>query len=256
MDLKILLFFFIDPKGWKNAIEIPILTPLLQRPRSEYLINFMYDFLLRTHTQEAFQDDMEAIFGEVPDTSGMSPDERENHLIQLYRSSLISIPANNAGRLRSGYVSILDRLKERTKYHLVYLTHHPLGIIKFMDASEKMDIEQKYVRAKTKQERQFEATGQHDLFSAEIDHATDREPVDIKEIKAYWLEKLSDTPQIFGNDDLADILEETNWFESNLQQAFKELAKESKVLNLDAPAPNRRSKRPIHFEDDERLQRI
>jgi len=48
-------FFFIDPKGWKNAIEIPTLAPLLRRPNSEYLINFMYDFLVRTHTQKEFQ---------------------------------------------------------------------------------------------------------------------------------------------------------------------------------------------------------
>lgn len=38
------VFFFIDPKGWKNAVELPTLTPLLKRPNSEFLINFMYDF--------------------------------------------------------------------------------------------------------------------------------------------------------------------------------------------------------------------
>ncbi len=256
---KDFVFFFIDPKGWKDAVEIPILTPLLQRPRSEYLINFMYDFLLRTHTQKAFQDHMETIFGEVPETSHMSPCEREKHLIQLYRSSLISIPADNADRLRSGYVSILDPIKDRTKYHLVYLTHHPLGIVKFMEASEKMDIVQKQVRAKTKLERRSEATGMDDLFSSvEIDHTTTTalETIDAETVKAYWLEKLSDDPRIFRVDDLADMLEETNWFESNLQLAFKELANENKVLNLDAPTLNRRPKRPVHFEDSERLQRI
>jgi len=250
-------FFFIDPKGWKNAIEIPILTPLLQRPRSEYLINFMYDFLLRTHTQKPFQEDMQAIFGEVPDTSSMPPKERENYLIQLYRDSLTSIPTKNTNRLRSAYVSILDPIKDRTKYHLVYLTRHPLGIVKFMKASEEMELVQKQVRAKTKLERRSKTTGMDDLFSSvEIDHTTDVEAIDIEVVKAYWLDRLSDVPQIFGNDDLADMLEETNWFETNLQLAFKELANEGKVLNLDAPAPNRRSKNPIHFKKKERLQRI
>ncbi|MCU7803140.1 MAG: three-Cys-motif partner protein TcmP [Candidatus Thiodiazotropha sp. (ex Lucinoma borealis)] len=248
-------FFFIDPKGWKNAIEIPTLTPLLQRPRSEYLINFMYDFLLRTHTQEAFQEDMEKIFGEVPDTSGMSPRVREDYLIQLYRDSLKSIPAHNTGRLRSAYVSILDRVKERTKYHLVYLTHHPLGIVKFMTASEKMERVQKHVRAKTKQESRIETSGQNELFAAEIDPVTSDDIIDIEVVKDYWLEKLSESPRKFRIEDLSDMLEETNWFESNLQQAFKELAKEGKVTNIDAPFPNRRSKRPVHFEDNELLQR-
>ena len=33
-------FFFIDPKGWKNVIEVPTLEQLLKRPNSEFLINF------------------------------------------------------------------------------------------------------------------------------------------------------------------------------------------------------------------------
>ena len=249
-------FFFIDPKGWKD-IKIPILIPLLQRPRSEYLINFMYDFLNRALIQEPFKEDMEAIFGELPDISDLPPKERERHLIQLYRDALKSIPTNNTDRLRTAYVTIMDPIKDRTKYHLVYLTRHPLGIVKYMKASEEMELVQKQVRAKTKLDRRSEATGMDDLFSSvEIDHATDAEAIDIEVVKAYWLDRLSDVPQKFCIDDLADMLEETNWFESNLQSAFKELANEGKVLNLDAPAPNRRSKRPVHFEDDERLQRI
>ena len=94
-------FFFIDPKGWKNAIEIPTLTPLLQRPKSEYLINFMYDFLLRTHTQRDFRTDMQAIFGEVPDTTGLTPKEREDYLIKRYRDSLMIIQPSGYGKLRS-----------------------------------------------------------------------------------------------------------------------------------------------------------
>lgn len=37
-------FFFIDPKGW-TPIVIDVLEPLLRRPRSEFLINFIYDFI-------------------------------------------------------------------------------------------------------------------------------------------------------------------------------------------------------------------
>ena len=39
-------FFFIDPKGW-SPIMIDVLIPLLQRPRSEFLINFIYEFIRR-----------------------------------------------------------------------------------------------------------------------------------------------------------------------------------------------------------------
>ena len=96
-----------------------------------------------------------------------------------------------------------------------------------------------------------------DLFSSvEKDNIADTDATDIEAVKSYWLEKLSDTPRKFDNEDLADMLEETNWFESNLQQAFKELAADGKAENLDAPTPNRRTKRPVYFDKNERLQRI
>lgn len=40
-------FFFVDPKGWKD-IGIENMRPLLQRARSEFLINFAYNFINRT----------------------------------------------------------------------------------------------------------------------------------------------------------------------------------------------------------------
>src|SRR5688572_14593184 len=40
-------FFFIDPTGWKE-VSVEALKPLLQRRQSEFLINFMYDFVNRT----------------------------------------------------------------------------------------------------------------------------------------------------------------------------------------------------------------
>ncbi len=52
--MMILPFSFIDPTGWKNVVEIDTLLPLLQRRHSEYLINFMFDFILRAHNQELF----------------------------------------------------------------------------------------------------------------------------------------------------------------------------------------------------------
>jgi len=81
-------FFFIDPTGWKRVVEIPTLRPFLERPNSEFLINFMYDFVLRTHTQEAFQEDMRAIFGDLPDTAGLPPKQREEHLISFTANAL------------------------------------------------------------------------------------------------------------------------------------------------------------------------
>ena len=245
-------FFFIDPKGWKNVIEIPTLTPLLQRPNSEYLINFMYDFILRTHTQKDFQKNMQSIFGEVPDTSGMTPKEREDHLLKLYRDRLKAIHGAGPRKIRSASVTILDPHKDRTKYHLVYLTRHPLGIVKFMEASETLDIVQKKVRAKTKQEKRIEATGQQELWSADVETENDN-TIDIEIVKAYWLDKLTTAPKRFGYEKLADMLEETNWFTNDFQLAFKELEDDGEVKNLDSTG--RRTKHFIHFDKNERLKR-
>ena len=115
-------FFFIDPKGWKNVVEIDTLRPLLQRKHSEYLINFMFDFILRAHNQAIFEEHMIRIFGEVPDTSGLNPKEREIYLLDLYRNQLKKAqPYSDSNKPRSAFVRIFDPYKNRTKYDLVYL---------------------------------------------------------------------------------------------------------------------------------------
>lgn len=159
-------FFFIDPKGWKNVVEISTLTPLLQRPNSEFLINFMYDFLLRTHTQESFREDIHAIFGMIPDTDGLTSYEKEEHLLNLYRKQLKEISSVRGGKPRVASVPVLYPTKDRTLYHLVYLTRHPKGITVFMEASEQLDMVQRRARAQAKQGDRESRTGQLELFPA------------------------------------------------------------------------------------------
>jgi len=247
-------FFFIDPKGWKQAVEIPTLFPLLQRPYSEFLINFMYDFLLRTHTQEERAEDITAIFGEVPDTQGMSPKEREAFLLKKYRDHLKSVQPPSKDKPRSAYVAVLDPVKDRTKYHLVYLTRHALGIKVFMEASEKVDIVQRTVRTRAKQDRRLEMTGQFEIFGSQEDITADDDRIDLEEVKKYWLTHLSPTPKQFDIMTLADMLEETGWFISDLQDAFRELENEGRAKNLDAT--RRRPVNVVNFEKGEKLVRV
>src|SRR3546814_63200 len=60
-------FFFIDPKGWK-AIGIEKLRPLLERPRSEFLINFIYDFINRTASMAEWQNEIAEFLGDRKST--------------------------------------------------------------------------------------------------------------------------------------------------------------------------------------------
>jgi len=240
-------FFFIDPKGWKKVVEISTLELFLRRPNSEFLINFMYDFLLRTHTQESFQEDMREIFGNIPDTTGMIPKQKEAHLINLYRTRLKQITPSRGGIPRAAHVPILYPLRDRTLYHLVYLTRHAKGIVVFMAASEKLELVQKRVREQAKQEKRVSRTGQSEFNFKFSNDLKDIESADLTEAKSYWLSKLSFHPRRFGIEQLADMVEETGWFESDFQAAFGELASQGIVANLDDKT-NRRRKKYVHFE--------
>ncbi len=246
-------FFFIDPTGWKEVVEIETLRPLLMRKQSEYLINFMFYCILRVHNQALFERHMIEIFGEAPNTSGLSSKERETCLIELYRSQLINAHGQGVhNRTRSAFVKILDPIKDRTKYHLVYLTRHPLGITVFMEESEKLDLVQKYVRAQTKQDCRVSRSGQGELFPAEAGIFSER--MDLASVKDYWLEKLTFDAKRFGIEQLADMLEETGWFIGDFQKAFNELIDEGKVKNLDAS--RKRPAHAVHFKDGESLVKV
>lgn len=252
------VFFFIDPTGWKNAVELPTLGPLLQRPNSELLINFMYDFVSRTVPQPEFSDDMERIFGIVPDAASMAPDEREAHLMRLYCEQIKSVSPVIGGQPRTICVPVLYPTKDRTLYHLVYLTHHPKGVVEFAEASEKLEFTQEALRAAAKQHKRIDRTKQFELFSDAQQAAEQREERDLSKVREYWLSRLSDNPQQFGIETLADMIETTGWLPGDFQRAFGDIEKDGLVKNLDA-IKKRRSKF-VHFDADrnkgERLVKV
>ena len=122
-------FFFIDPKGWKD-VALPKLVPLLARPRSEFLINFMYDFINRTASMRSMQREIAELLGvgvdSLKELKELSPQEREVKLVHDYRSGLKSACGHRTSkeRPRTVHVRVLDPEKDRAKYHLVYMTAH------------------------------------------------------------------------------------------------------------------------------------
>jgi hypothetical protein len=205
----------------------------------------MYDFLLRTHTQSSFQEDIREIFGKVPDTTGMTPYQKESYLIKLYRNQLKQIAPSRGGIPRAVHVPILYPLRDRTLYHLVYLTRHSKGIVVFMEISEKLELIQRQTRAQAKQKNRENRTGQLELFQT-CNELSTIQHMDLEEIKSYWLDKLSDRACRFGIDQLADMMEETGWFESDFQEAFGELSAQGIVTNQDDLTKQRR-KKFVHF---------
>ena len=246
------VFFFVDPKGWKE-VSVGTLRSLLTRPRSEFLINFQYDFVNRTVSMSQWKEDMALLLGESVAVEGLAPGQRERHLVDTYRRNLArSIPSMDAHPARSAYVRVLDPQKERPKYHLVYLTSHPRGIIEFMEISETIDLVQKQVRASTKHQTRQRKSGMSDLFGPESLVDAEEGHADPDEVDQFWREYLADGPRAVGEGQFADILEQTNWFPGDLQSALVRLIDAGVVRNLDAP--RKRPKKPLHWDKNERLQ--
>ena len=247
-------FFFIDPTGWKE-VGVEVLRPLLQRPQSEFLINFMYDFVNRTASMSGWQEDIAALLGDTVETEGLSPVEREELLLGTYRDNLKRcVRSGGKWSARSAYVRVLDREKERPKYHLVYLTTHPRGIIEFMKISEGLDQVQKRVRASTKQIARAEKSRMDDLFGAASFIDSEQGRVSLSEAEQYWLRYLAGGTKRIDEAEFANMLEETDWFPADLQRALGSLIDAGKVRNLDAP--RKRPKKPLHWENNERLQLV
>lgn len=245
-------FFFIDPTGWKD-VAVEILNPLLQRAKSEFLINFMYDFVNRTASMADWKSEIALLLGETVDVTQMHGKPREKVLVDTYRRNLKgAMPSTGRWSARSAHVRVLDREKERPKYHLVYLTMHPRGITEFMEISENLGQVQRRVRASTKQAARIRKSGQNELFNESDFVDPSVTDTDIAEVERYWLAYLSAGERRIGPEEFADILEETDWLPGDLQRGLSQLMADGRVVNMDAKA--KRPKNPLHWEDRERLR--
>lgn len=247
-------FFFIDPKKW-TPVAIPKLLPLLKRDNSEFLVTFMYDFFNRALGQEAMREQVCSLLGPLTDAELNElclPDakKREQAVVRRYREALkTEMPRDSRRWPRSYHTTVLDKDKDRTKYHLVYLTGHSKGIVEFARLSEHVEIIQRKVRFDAKQAK----SGQPDMFGIDETVIREMEAADIEDVKRYWMNRLRTIESIYTEDDLADMLEDTDWLVSDFEEAFMALQSEGKVENVDAR--KKRSKHPVHFDKAERLRR-
>ena len=240
-------FFFIDPKGWKD-IGVPTLRKVLQRPRSEFLINFMYDFVNRTASMSRWKEEMTEVLGGPVDLEGMLPRDRERILLRTYRENLKKcLPSASGGyQARSAYVRVMDPDKNRPKYHLVYLTRHPRGLIEFMDISAGVELVQKQIRGAKKEAARERNTGMADMFDSEPATHSRFEPSGVNEIEQFWIRYLRDGERKVAQNEFAAIIEENDWFPGELQAALVNLIDAGIVRNLDAIS--KRPKKPLHYE--------
>jgi three-Cys-motif partner protein len=172
-------FFLIDPKGWR--IRLNDLAQMLERPNSEVIFNFMFDFINRAASIKdpavvraldeliPYGDwrvklrEAEQAFG------GFASDDRKHIMVGAFKESLARLG-------KYTYVAettVLRPLKDRALYCLFYATRHPRGIEVFRDCQIKALKEQSRTRAATKIKRVEESSGQGEIFQSLHDMGPD-----------------------------------------------------------------------------------
>jgi three-Cys-motif partner protein len=164
-------FFLIDPKGWR--IPLRQLEPMLKRPNSEVIFNFMFEFINRAASIEdptivsGLQELMP--YGQwreqlehLEASPNSSADRRKQILVDAFGSSLARM-----GNYR--YVAettVLRPLADRPLYCLFYATRNPTGIEVFRDSQIAALTEQSRTRAATRLAHASRGTGQGELFES------------------------------------------------------------------------------------------
>jgi three-Cys-motif partner protein len=167
-------FFLIDPKGWH--IPLKALAPMLARPKSEVIFNFMFDFINRAASikEAAVVAGLNALlpYGEwrsALETAGLTSEERKIILAEAFAVNLAHF-----GKYK--YVAettVLRPVKDRPLYCLFYATRHEKGIELFRDCQTEALKEQSKTRATTKLKHKEAKSGQAEIFQSLHDMGPD-----------------------------------------------------------------------------------
>lgn len=170
-------FVFIDPKGWR--IDMTRLAPLLRRPNSEVVFNFMFDFINRAASIRAPEVER-GLHDLIPNSTwrdqiaaqppGLAEAEhRKRVLVEAFSSEL--------GRLGDypfvAETTVLRPTRNRPLYCLVYGTRSPIGLKVFRESQIKALRQQDMIRGRTKLTTSAAATGQNELFGSLSEMAPD-----------------------------------------------------------------------------------
>ncbi len=158
-------FVFIDPTGW-TGFALDTIAPILRQEPGEVLINFMMKDIHRfiDHDRPEYTDSFNRLFGSEhyqQRWAGLSGLDREDEIVRAYGERVRA-----AGRFH--YVAsttILNPVKDRTHFHLVYGTRRLEGLRVFRnDAERPADRQQSGTRQRLQAEREFDKTHQTLLF--------------------------------------------------------------------------------------------
>lgn len=162
-------FTFIDPCGW-TGMNLAEITPLLRVTPGEVLVNFMTDHINRfvDHPDAKYAAQFEALFGSTTFRDAwvnLQGDDRQEAMVGRYCERV-----REAGGFRHVISAVvLNPLKSRAYFHLVYATRSDMGLKVFRDIERQALGEQSSVGAKAQQRARKDRSGQQgELFPSEV----------------------------------------------------------------------------------------
>lgn len=128
-------FVLADPFGW-TGIPMRIMAELMERPRTELLINFMFEEINRFLSHKDQPDNFDALFGcpEWRRYAELTGRNRKNFVHDLYRDQLRSFA-------KARYVRSFEMLNSRgaSDYFLFFASQSLLGLRKMKEAMWRID---------------------------------------------------------------------------------------------------------------------
>jgi three-Cys-motif partner protein len=240
-------FVFVDPFGWKGIVEPARLAPLLQRNKTELLINFMWNFINLATGHDDQRANLVAIFGEGWEAAAMGASEtKRRELMHLYRQRLTDTCRGvTRTRLRTAMLPVEYVHQDKVVFYLVYTTHNPTGLVTFHEEAEETSRQQKRLKLQYRLDKILRSQGQADIFSADGHDAERR--MSQNEVKRQWLALFPDIGSELLVDAavMADLIEHSDYLLSEHQVAIAELIHDGIIENTQAK--RLRPKFPVNY---------
>ncbi|ANL47566.1 methyltransferase domain-containing protein [Rhizobium phaseoli] len=154
---------FIDPTGW-TGYEFDKVKPVFEHAPGEVLLNFMFDFVNRFTASSDLKTlaSFDGILG--PDwkerLDPLMP--REEALMALFTEQFWK-----AGKFAHVLSTPIEKISDRTHFHIVYGTRSPEGLAVYRDVEYAALKDHGMRRAAAREVIRESKTGQTDLFGAE-----------------------------------------------------------------------------------------
>ena len=159
-------FALIDPKGF--SLDLKALRPLLARPRTEVVFNFMFEFANRWTNWKPLEEKYDRLLpgidwrDRINEAADAGPAARKKEFLACFKDAV----RETFGFRYIADVDIRHGSKDRTLYFLVYGTHDPAGISVFRNSQIRALEAQAEAAGQRTQGKRTEA-GTGSLFGTE-----------------------------------------------------------------------------------------